>query len=399
MHWDILENRHTYYDVIGGRGSLKSSAISIEIILGIISDPLANAMIFRKVADTIGDSVYAQIVWAIEKLGLTSEFKCTVSPFRCTYIKTGQKIIFKGLDKAGKTKSAKVSIGYFKYMWFEEVDQFAGQEELRSVQQSVLRGGDSFKVFRSMNPPKSNIHWANRAVEENRFRDDVYISKTTYLSAPPQWLGKQFIQDAEYLKETNPTAYAHEYLGEVVGTGTEVFDNITAQNLRDEEIKSFANIYMGVDWGWYPDPFQWVKCCYNAAQRELIVFDEYRAFKTRNSDTWEYLRTKKLVKEDDLITADSAEQKSVGDFRSYGSNTRAAVKGPGSVEAGIKWLQSLNRIIIDPKRCPNVYKEFNEYEYELTRTGEVMSGYPDFNNHSIDATRYALERVWKRKGN
>ena len=140
VHWDIVEGVHTYYDLVGGRGSLKSSFISIEIVTGMMEDEKANAIIYRKVADTIGDSVYEQILWAIDKLEVTDLWKCTTSPHRCTYLPTGQKILFKGLDKAKRTKSIKVKNGYFKYLWFEELDEFVGEEELRTVQQSVLRG-------------------------------------------------------------------------------------------------------------------------------------------------------------------------------------------------------------------------------------------------------------------
>ena len=106
----------------------------------------------------------------------------------------------------------------------------------------------------------------------------------------------------------------------------------------------------------------------------------------------------KHVTGQDLITADSAEPKSVGDYRDYGSLCRGAIKGPDSVRYGIKWLQSLNQIVIDPIRCPETSREFQNYEYERTDDGEIISGYPDHDNHSIDCTRYALERVWKRKG-
>ena len=163
-------------------------------------------------------------------------------------------------------------------------------------------------------------------------------------------------------------------------------------------VKSFDHIYMGIDWGWYPDPFHWAKMHYDAARLTLYIFDEYRANKESNQATWYALQTKKGVTGDDLITADSAEPKSVGDYREYGAFCRPAVKGPDSVRYGIKWLQSLRSIVIDPIRCPATVQEFQNYEYERTADDEVISGYPDANNHSIDAVRYAMERVWRRKG-
>lgn len=398
LHWDILEGNHTYYDLVGGRGSLKSSVVSVEIILGMMEDINANALIYRKVADTIGDSVYEQILWAIDKLGVNDLWKCTKSPYRCEYKPTGQKIIFKGLDKAKKSKSVKVQFGYFKYLWFEELDEFSGAQELRIVQQSVLRGGPKFFVFKSMNPPRSRTNWANAYIEEEKLRPDTYVSHTTYLEAPKEWLGQQFIDDAEWLKAINAKAYEHEYLGMPVGNGTNVFDNITVREITDEEIAGFDQIYMGIDWGWYPDPYHWGKMHYDANRRILYIFDEYRTNKTTNRETAEYLVENKGVRAHDIITCDSAEKKSVADYRSYGLNARNAEKGPDSVRYGIKWLQSLVEIVIDPIRCPYTKDEFVRYEYELNKEGEPLSSVPDMDNHSIDMTRYAMERVWKRKG-
>ena len=396
VHWDIEDERHTYYDLYGGRGSTKSSFISVEIVLGIMQDINANAVVFRKVGNTIALSVYEQLLWAIEVLGVRHLWKCTTSPHRMLYKPTGQVILFRGLDTAKKMKSIKVAQGYLKYLWFEELDEFAGEEEIRSVQQSVLRGGPHFIVFKSFNPPISQSNWANQYVM--RPRGDTLRHKSCYTDVDPSWLGPQFLADAEELKQSNPRAYEHEYLGNAVGTGGEVFENLDIREIEDEEIARFDNIYMGIDWGWYPDPFHWSKSHYDAARRTLYVFDEYRTNKTPNAQTWMNLKLLKGVKEDDVITADSAEPKSVSDYREYGSNCRAAIKGPDSVRYGVKWLQSLRKIVIDPVRCPATAQEFTTYEYDRTLAGEIITGYPDRNNHSIDSIRYALERVWRRKG-
>jgi len=396
VHWDIIEGKHTYYDLFGGRGSTKSSFIGTEIVLGIMSDPLANAIIYRKVGNTIGNSVYEQILWSIEALGVRHLWIARTSPHSFTYLPTGQVIKFRGLDKAKKTKSIKIAKGYFKFLWFEELDEFSGEEEIRSVQQSVLRGGTKFVVFKSFNPPISKSNWANQYVLTPR--KDALRHKSCYLDVPTEWLGQQFLDDADFLKETNPRAYEHEYLGEAIGTGGEVFDNLDVREIPDDMVKSFDHIYMGIDWGWYPDPFHWAKMHYDAARLTLYIFDEYRANKESNQATWYALQTKKGVTGDDLITADSAEPKSVGDYREYGAFCRPAVKGPDSVRYGIKWLQSLRSIVIDPIRCPATAQEFQNYEYERTADDEVISSYPDANNHSIDAVRYAMERVWRRKG-
>lgn len=396
IYWDVKEQKHTYYDLYGGRGSTKSSFIGTMIPLGIMEDPNANAVIFRKVGNTIGTSVYEQILWSLNELGVMDEWKCTTSPYKMTYRKTGQVILFRGLDKAKKMKSIKVAHGYLKYLWFEELDEFAGEEEIRSVQQSVMRGGPSFVVFKSFNPPISKSNWANQYVMTPR--RGALRHKSCYTEVPPEWLGEQFLDDAEDLKQTNPRAYEHEYLGNAVGTGGEVFDNLDIRQITDEEVSHFDNIYMGIDWGWYPDPFHWGKMHYDSTRKTLYIYDEFRANKMSNAETWNSLVVKKGVTGSDLITADSAEPKSVADYREYGALCRPAIKGPDSVRYGMKWLQSLRQIVIDPVRCPNTAREFTHYEYERTPNDEIMSSFPDADNHSIDMTRYAMERVYKRKG-
>lgn len=396
VYWDIQSGGHTYYDLYGGRASTKSSFIGVMLPLGIMQDPLANGIVFRKVASTIGTSVFEQVLWGIEALGVSDLWKATTSPYKLTYRPTGQVILFRGLDKAKKLKSVKVSRGYLKYLWFEELDEFAGEEEIRSVQQSVMRGGAQFVVFKSFNPPISRQNWANQYVLTPRRK--ALRHRSCYIDVPPAWLGEQFFDDAEALKETNLRAYMHEYLGIPVGTGGEVFDNLEIRQIPDDEKSHFDNIYMGIDWGWYPDPFHWSKMHYDSTRKTLYIYDEYRANKQGNAETWNNLVMLKGVTGTDLITADSAEPKSVGDYRDYGALCRPAIKGPDSVRYGIKWLQSLKKIVIDPVRCPETAKEFQNYEYERTDDGDIMSGYPDENNHSIDSVRYAMERVWRRKG-
>ena len=182
----------------GGRGSCKSSYISLEIILLILKNPLIHACVFRKYGNTLRTTVYTQVVWAIAQLGLTRKFRCTVSPMECTYLPTGQKIMFFGLDDPGKVKSIKVPFGYIGIDWFEELDQFDGPEQIRNVEQSTLRGGSFSFTFKSFNPPAMARNWANRYVLEKKPGQMVHHS--TYLTAPPEWLGPRFIADAEHLK-------------------------------------------------------------------------------------------------------------------------------------------------------------------------------------------------------
>ena len=390
----IANHDYTEYVFEGGRGSTKSSFVSIAIIDLMMKNPNVNALIMRKVSNTINGSVYNQMVWAIDYLGLTNEFKCTRNPAEITRLATKQTIFFRGADDPGKVKSIKPVFGYIGILWFEELDQFSGEEEIRKIEQSAMRGGDLAWVFKSFNPPKSAINWANKYIKipkANRL-----VSHTDYRSVPKQWLGKDWLEEAEFLKSINSDAYEHEYLGIANGNGGNVFDNCEIREIKDKEIKEFDRIYNGIDWGWYPDPFNYVRCHYDAARLTLYVFDEYRCNKKSNRETAE--EVKKHMQEGETVICDSAEEKSVADYRTYGIAARGAEKGPGSVDYSMKWLASLKKIVIDPMRCPDAAKEFVDYEYERDKEGNVISGYPDRNNHSIDAVRYAMNAVWKRRG-
>ena len=382
----------------GGRGSGKSSYLSLELVLQLLRHPDCHAVVLRKVAGTMRASVYAQITWAIGALGLAGRFKCTVSPMECTYLPTGQKILFFGLDDAGKLKSLKVPFGAVGIAWFEELDQFDGPEEIRSVEQSVFRGGDYALTLKSFNPPAMARSWVNRYVLQTR--PGRLVHQSTCLDLPPDWLGPKFLADAAHLKETNPEAYRHEYLGEVVGSGAAVFANLRLEPLDGETIAAFDRLYHGVDWGWYPDPWAYNAVSYDAARRTLYIYDELTRTRTPNRDTAALLRERGVGEDGGFLTADAAEPKSCADYRAAGLPCRAAQKGPGSVRESMKWLQGLSAIVIDPGRCPDTAAEFSEYEYQRDpRTGEVLPGYPDVNNHHIDAVRYAVETIWKRRGN
>lgn len=394
VHRDIKAHGHTEYTLDGGRGSGKSSFAGIEVVLALKRNPTMHALVCRRIKDTLKDSVYAQIAWAIDMLGLTEEFECKKSPLEIVKRSTGQTIYFRGADDPGKIKSIKPPFGYIGVIWFEELDQFHGDAEIRDIEQSVMRGGNSFYVFKTFNPPISSANWANKYVLTPKASRLTHHS--CYLDMPRAWLGKPFFDEAEHLRDTNPTAYRHEYLGEVTGNGGSVFENLQIRTITDEEIAAFDRIYNGIDWGWYPDPFRFERMHYDAARRTLYIFDEYSANKQTNEQTATAVKAR--TRDGEIITADAAEMKSVGDYRAFGLRCMAAVKGPGSVEAGIKWLQGLTAIVIDPARCPKAAEEFSGYEYERTRDGEVISAYPDANNHAIDAVRYAMERVWRRKG-
>lgn len=416
---DILEHKFVHYVFSGGRGSTKSSFVGLAIPLIIINNPNVHAACFRKVGNTIQNSIRAQVEWGIYKLGLQDVFlipKTYSNPI--IFKPTGQKIYFLGLDNPQKVKSIKPPFGYIGITWFEELDQFAGENEIRTVTQSTMRGGDKYWDFRTFNPPISKNNWANMYAEKasrGNGTKRTLVIHNTYLDVPRDWLGDEFIEEAEDLKMLNERAYQHEYMGLATGTGGDVFENASdldmsvLKEIYDAEgsvIKrvplwqTFDHIYNGIDWGFARDPFRFVRMHFDPKKLDLYIFDEFTTYKTRNEDNFHRLYDEEhKLSRDELVTADSAEEKSVADFRAYGAFIRPAKKGPDSVRYGIKWLQGLRHIYIDKRRCPETFYEFVNYEYERDRDGNFISAYPDADNHSIDAVRYALENYCNRRGN
>lgn len=391
LHRDIKRHGHTYYWLEGGRGSTKSSDISVEIPQLLIMNPECHAVVLRKIGNTIKNSVYPQMQWGIDALGLTSKFRFKTSPHEITYKKTGQKILFFGVDDPQKIKSIKLPFGYVGIVWCEELDQFSGMEEIRNLNQSLLRGGPRFWEFCSFNPPKSQNNWVN---EEKLFDDpDRLVHHSTYLGVPKEWLGDRFFEDAEKLKARNETAYRHEYLGEVTGTGGAVFENVEEMTMSDKLARTFDRRYYGLDFGFAVDPLAFVAMYYDAKHEDLYIFDEIYQQKMTNGQAAELITTRS---NHGRILADSAEPKSIAEMAALGLRISGARKGPDSIDFGMKWLQGRNRIYIDKRRCPNTYKEFITYEYEHNKDGQFVSAYPDANNHSIDAVRYGLSEVMSR---
>lgn len=391
LHADIRQGNHTFYNLPGGRGSAKSSFCGIEIPLGIMRDPTgkANALVLRKYAVTLRGSVFAQIQWAIDALGVSHLWKARYTPLSFIYLPTGQQIRFAGMDDSAKLKSIKPpNGGYYKYLWLEEFSEFLGELEIRSLQQSVLRGGSDFVVFRSFNPPISKANWANAFIEVPDPRSITL--RTDYTMIPGEWLGEEFLLEAERLKEANPKAYEHEYKGVAVGQGSEVFPDIEVREITDEEIKQLQYCYNGQDFGFATDPACFMRVAYDRKYETIYLLDEIYKRGMSNRQIAEEIKEKGYGNQ--YLTCDSAEPKSIADLRDMGIAARACYKAPGCVEYRIKWMQH-RKIVIDPRRTPNAHREFTRYSYAVDRSGNVLSQLVDAENHSIDSTAYALSQI------
>ena len=411
VHEDVDRGDHSFVNLPGGRGSGKSSYIALELVNQIMKDRsgLSNGLVIRKYANTLRGSVFNQIQWAIDILEVGKYWRSTVMPLEFRYI-TGQTIRLSGLDDPTKLKSLRPTKGYYRFLWIEEFSEVTGLPELRNLQQSVLRGGDHFTVFRSFNPPISSNAWVNKFVNEE---DDRSLTvRTDYRMIPESWLGDLFLEEAERLRVINPKAYEHEFLGLPVGNGSEVFPNLEIREITDEEIQNQTYIYQGLDFGFSSDPFAFVRVGYDQKKDTILFIDEIvkkgcsnkaiaeeiieRGYHTtgRLSRVWGY----ESYEERELIICDSSEPKSINDLRDCGLKAIRCHKEPGCVQYRTKWLQH-RRIVIDPKRCPESAREFQNYCYVVDRkTGEITSELPDRDNHTIDSCAYALDHLIYRKG-
>lgn len=380
----------------GGRGSTKSSFCSLQVVKWLERHPDQHAVVLMKRKADLRDAAYAQTVWAIRALGLADAYDMPESTLRITRRATGQKIIFRGCDNASKIKSLKVPFGHVGITWFEEADQFAGMAEIRKVNQSLTRGGDDCVRLYSFNPPRSARCWINVEMER-REAAGLPVFRSTYLDVPPEWLGGQFIEDAESLKAADERAYRHEYLGEPVGIGTEVFDNVTFRAITDDEVAQFERLRFGQDFGWYPDPWAVTGSEWRPGGRALLTFCEDGANKLPPDGQAERVRALLTWDGGDgrpayhhlPVLSDDADPTAIAVQRDHGVNARAAGKGKPGRMASYRFLQSLSEWVIDPERCPRLAAEVRALEYAQTPDGEVLNEIPDGNDHWVDATRYA----------
>ena len=389
LHDALRREAYAEYWLKGGRGSGKSSFIAIELVLGLLRDAQASAIVVRKVAATLRESAYEQIVWAIDRLGVAGSFRCRLSPLEIVRADTGQRILFRGADDPGKSKSIKLARGYFRYLWFEELAEFDGMEDVRTIRASAFRGADCRCVtFFSYNPPMARADWVNE--EALAPRPDRCVHHSTYRDVPQAWLGPSFLNEAEALARVNERAWRHMYLGEVTGTGGQVFDNLSLRPIEPDRLERLHAFYNGLDFGFAVDPDALVRVGYDPGGRRLFVLEEFCRVRTPVDEL--AARVKAMCGREP-VRCDSADPRMIQELRARGAKAVGVRKGPGSVAHGLRWLQALGEIVIDPARCPAAAREFSAYAYPPDGRGGFRSEYPDRDNHTIDAVRYALEPV------
>nr|WP_218830649.1 PBSX family phage terminase large subunit [Terribacillus saccharophilus] len=395
--WNAAKAKHILNVVCkGGRGSGKSSDIA-HIIVQILMRYAVNAVGIRKVDNTLELSVFAQIRWAIAEQGVSHLFKVNKSPMRITYIPRGNYMVFRGAQDPERIKGLKDAHFPFAIAWIEELAEFKTEEEVTTITNSLLRGeladGLFYKFFFSYNPPKRKQSWVNKKYETQFQAKNTFVHHSTYLDNP--YIAPEFITEAEERKEKNLRSYEWEYLGKAVGSGVVPFDNLVFKEIPDDLYNTFDNIRNGLDYGYASDPAAFVRWHYDKKRNGIYAMDEFYGVKISNRKLAEWI-TKKGYHGDEIQA--EVEPKSNAEMKEEHGIRRIkqVKKGPDSVEYGERWLDDLDFIHIDPKRTPNIAREFENIDYQTDKDGNVRPRLEDKDNHTIDATRYAFERDMKQ---
>lgn len=407
LHRAIQAHEHEEYWLKGGRGSLKTSTIALEVVGGVAQVPGRNALCMRNRTNKLRTSVYAECKRAARRLGIFEEFHWGKSPLQATHEPTGNIIYFFGADNVNPEDSPLKGLapetGYFAYVWFNEASQFPGYGYIRNVRQTVLRGGGDMPTwtFIDYNPPISINAWVNK--ESVQPQDGRIVHHSHWMDAPREWLGKAFIAAAEALKARNEKAYRHEYDGEPTGTGANVIDPeiIEVRPITGEERAALANISHGVDAG-SVHPWVHERVAYDENAHILYILDEHTA---TGSDAHDTKTAPVLIEaleswgeEDCDLWCDSAAKGMILYYRQQGLNARKAYKqGVNSPAERVRWFNRCARIVIDPERCPLAAEQFPALEYVITPSGDITETLPKVDDDAVDAVGYAAS-VWIRQG-
>ena len=397
--WKAAKDRDILHVVCkGGRGSGKSSDIA-HILIQLIMRYAVNAVAIRKIDNTLEQSVYEQLKWAVVEQQVMHLFKFNKSPLRITYLPRGNYIAFRGAQNPERIKSLKDARFPFAIAWIEELAEFKTEDEVKTITNSLLRGelGDSlfYKFFYSYNPPKRKSSWVNKKYETQFQPSNTFVHHSTYLDNP--FIAKEFIEEANATKQRNERRYRWEYLGEAIGSGVVPFDNLEFRTITDEKVANFDNCRDGVDFGYANDPLAFVRWHYDKKHATIYAIKELYGVKISNRKLAEWIQNQGYST--DHIYCDSAEPKSIAELRNeHGiKHVQGVKKGPDSVEYGEEWLGDLEAIVIDPKRTPNIAREFENIDYAMDRDGNPLPRLIDKDNHTIDATRYALDDDMRAK--
>ena len=375
-YYDASQTSRRYRILYGGAGSGKSHFVAQEIILRMQETSFFKVLIVRKTAKSIRDSVFRLLCELISEYNLSDRFTINKSEMSITCV-TGSQVITSGLDNVEKLKS----ISGINRIWIEEASEITKSDfhqlDLRLRGRSPL----GFQMTLTFNPI-SELHWIKQAFFDS-VRYISHIKRTTYLDNA--FLDRAYVETLNRLKEEDYQYYRIYALGEWGSLGNVIYTNWEHRDLSQES-KSFDNFYNGLDWGFAADPFAAVRVHYDKMRKTIYVVDEIYRAGLHNDESCELVRS---MVGTEMIIADSSEPKSVSDFVRSGVHCKGAKKGPGSIEHGVRWLQG-QKIVVDSS-CHNFLKEISGYKWREDKDGNIIPKPVDYNNHLLDALRYALE--------
>lgn len=379
-----------YRVVKGGRGSKKSTTTALWIIYNMMKYPLANTLIIRRVFNTHKDSTYTQLKWASNVLKVSHLWKFSKSPLEATYIPTGQKILFRGLDDPMSITSITVEHGHLCWCWFEEAFQIMNEDDFNKVDMSIrgeLPKGYFKQITLSFNP-WSEKHWLKKRFFDTK-DEDVLAITTNYTCN--EFLGEDDKKLFEKMKINNPRRYNIEGLGNWGIAEGLVYSNFEELDFNIEDIKKRPNVKsaFGLDFGYTNDPTAFIASLIDLNNMEIFIFDEHYQKAMSNKDIANMIKYKGYSKE--RIIGDSSEPKSIDDIKRQGIyRLKGARKGKDSILNGIQYVQDF-KIYVHPK-CENTLIELSNYVWD-TKEGNVINKPIDDYNHLMDALRYSLEDI------
>lgn len=396
--------RGRYRVVKGSRASKKSKTTALWYIYNLMKYPEANLLVVRKTFRTLKDSCFTDLKWAVHRWGVDHLWNFTLSPLEATYIPTGQKIYFRGLDDPLKVTSIAVDKGCLCWMWLEEAYEVMSESDFDMLDESI-RGSTPEGLFKQITitlNPWNEHHWIKKRFFDSCDPDTLALT-TNYLCN--EWLDKSDLAVFERMKVNNPRRYQVAGLGNWGIVEGLIYENwkeeaytlITrkeAQEGRKGVIRDNLKTVCGLDFGYTNDPTAFVIALFDKDNSKLYIYDEFYEKGLSNKAIAE--RIKELGYRKERITADSAEPKSIDELKTYGLNVKGAVKGKDSIVHGIQWIQDLE-IIIHP-RCVNFLTEISNYTWDTDRFGKKLNVPIDDFNHLMDALRYAVERYSMNKG-
>ena len=401
--------RGRYRAVKGSRASKKSKTTALFFILMIMKFALANLLVVRKTYRTLKDSCFTELKWAVHRLGVDHLWQFKESPLEATYLPTGQKIYFRGLDDPLKVTSITVDVGVLCWMWIEEAYEITKEEDFDMLDESI-RGECPEGLWKQITltfNPWNERHWmkhrffddfVGRDAEgkpiykerKNPISDDGEILAITTNYMCNEWLDKADLAVFERMKKNNPRRYAVAGLG-----GWGIVDGLIYEKWREEafdldKVRSRPGIVstFGLDFGYTNDPSTLFCGLLDLEHKQLYVFDEMYAKGLSNKKIADTIKSMGYSKE--RIIADSAEPKSIDELKGLGLRVKGAAKGKDSIKNGIQWIQDLE-IIVHPK-CVNFITEISNYTWDADKFGTKLNVPIDDFNHLMDAMRYALEQ-------